>query len=80
LGEMLAFSRQQAYAASFAPDDMRGRYSGFIGLAWAVGGILGSAGSLSLYELGPANSWIVTAAFGLTAALLTWVRTRTTAK
>ncbi|HYF34882.1 MAG TPA: MFS transporter [Prosthecobacter sp.] len=72
-GEMLAFSRQQAYAASFAPDDMRGRYSGFIGLAWAIGGILASTGSLGLYEQSPAAAWLATAAFGLAAAALTAV-------
>lgn len=33
LGEMSAFSRQQAYSASLAPEDMRGRYVGFLSLA-----------------------------------------------
>ena len=37
-GEMFTFSRQQAYASALAPEDMRGRYAGFLSFAWAIGG------------------------------------------
>jgi MFS family permease len=37
LGEMAAFSRQQAYSASLAPEDMRGRYCGFLSFARCAG-------------------------------------------
>lgn len=70
LGEMCAFSRQQAYAAGLAPHDMRGRYAGFLSLAWGIGGILASAGGLRLYEQNPSAVWVVSAALGLAAALL----------
>ncbi|MDZ4288685.1 MAG: MFS transporter [Prosthecobacter sp.] len=70
VGEMFAFSRQQAYAASLSPDDMRGRYSGFLSLAWALGGILSSVGALGLYESSPGGVWVVTALLGLVAAAL----------
>ncbi|MDB6073922.1 MAG: Dipeptide/tripeptide permease [Verrucomicrobiaceae bacterium] len=70
LGEMFAFSRQPAYAAGLAPEDMRGRYSGFISFAWAIGGIVGSAGGLQLYGVSPAAVWIVSAVLGAIAALL----------
>lgn len=70
VGEMFAFSRQQAYAASLAPDDMRGRYSGFLSFAWSIGGIITSVASLHLYETAPALLWSVTAALGLLASLL----------
>ncbi|MCP5556723.1 MAG: MFS transporter [Verrucomicrobiaceae bacterium] len=76
LGEMCAFSRQQAYAASLAPEDMRGRYSGFLGFAWSGGSILAGLLSLQLYHLSPAAVWITTAALGLIAAtaILVWGR------
>lgn len=70
IGEMFAFSRQQAYAASLAPEDMRGRYSGFLSLAWGIGGILASVVGLRLYEASPKTVWIACACFGLLAALL----------
>lgn len=79
LGEMCAFSRQQAYAASLAPDDMRGRYAGFLSLAWGIGGILASAGGLRLYEQNPGAVWLVSAAMGVTAALLIAFRSGTVA-
>ena len=49
---------------------MRGRYSGFIHIAWAFGGIVGSAGGLQLYALNPIAAWTVCAALGLLAAVL----------
>jgi len=70
IGEMFAFSRQQAYAASLAPDDMRGRYSGFLSFAWSIGGIVTSVASLHLYETDPVLLWSVTAGLGVLAATL----------
>jgi MFS family permease len=68
LGEMFAFSRQQAYAASLAPDDMRGRYSGFTSLCWSIGGIISSIGGMHLYGWNPDIVWVVTALLGAAAA------------
>lgn len=69
LGEMFSFSRQQAYAASLADDDMRGRYSGFTSFAWGMGGILSSAAGLQLFGWNPALNWCLTAILGIAAAL-----------
>jgi MFS family permease len=69
-GEMMAFSRQQAYAASLSPEDMRGRYSGFLGLAWSVGNITASVGAMALYQWRPSAVWVVTAVVGMIAALV----------
>ncbi|MEZ0277179.1 MAG: MFS transporter [Roseimicrobium sp.] len=69
-GEMMAFSRQQAYAASLSPEDMRGRYSGFLGLAWSIGNITASVGAMALYQWRPNAVWLVTAAVGVLAALV----------
>lgn len=68
LGEMFAFSRQQAYAASLAPEDMRGRYTGFLSFSWAAGGILTSIVSMRVYETNPALLWSITAVLGIIAA------------
>lgn len=65
LGEMFTFSRHQAYSASLAPDDMRGRYAGFLSFAWSIGGILSSIGGLSLYGQSPAAVWVTCAVIGL---------------
>ena len=70
IGEMCAFSRQQAYAAGLAHEDMRGRYSGFLSLAWGVGGILSSIVGLRVYESSPDTVWAVCAIFGAVAAAL----------
>ncbi len=69
-GEMLAFSRQQAYAASLSHDDMRGRYSGFLSLSWSVGGIFASVGGLQLYQFNQSAAWVVAAALGVVGAWL----------
>jgi MFS family permease len=69
-GEMMAFSRQQAYAASLSPEDMRGRYSGFLGLAWSIGNITASVGAMALYQWRPDAVWVLTAVVGVLAALV----------
>jgi hypothetical protein len=68
VGEMFAFSRQQAYAASMAPDAMRGRYAGFLSLSWGLGGIISSIAALHLFENSPDLVWIISAVLGVMAA------------
>ncbi len=75
-GEMFAFSRQQAYAASLAPEDMRGRYSGFLSFAWSIGGIVSSIIALDLYETSPDQVWLSSAILGGVAAVLILLRRR----
>jgi MFS family permease len=70
LGEMSAFSRQQAYSASLAPDDMRGRYVGFLSFAWCAGNTASSALGMPLYDQHPAVLWTLNAALGVAAAAL----------
>jgi MFS family permease len=69
VGEMCTFSRYSAYLASLSPEDMRGRYQGFLNLAWAISGMVASIGGLSLYDYSPSAVWIVTAVLGVCAAL-----------
>lgn len=70
LGEMSAFSRQQAYSASLAPDDMRGRYVGFLSFAWCAGNTASSALGMPLYDHHPVILWTLNAVLGVVAALL----------
>lgn len=70
VGEMFAFSRQQAYAASLAPEEMRGRYSGFLSLSWGVGGVISSLVALRVYDVSPGTVWWITAALGLAGAVM----------
>lgn len=68
LGEMLAFSRQQAHSASLAPEAMRGRYVGFLSLAWCAGNTMSAAFGMAIYGKDPAAAWIVNALLGFGAA------------
>lgn len=70
MGEMSAFSRQQAYSASLSPEDMRGRYVGFLSLAWCAGNTASSALGMPLYDHHPTVLWVVNAVLGIVAALL----------
>ncbi|MDZ4404396.1 MFS transporter [Prosthecobacter sp.] len=70
IGEMSAFSRQQAYSASLAPDDMRGRYVGFLSFAWCAGNTASSALGMPLYDHHPTILWTLNAALGIVAAVL----------
>lgn len=70
LGEMSAFSRQQAYSASLSPEDMRGRYVGFLSLAWCAGNTASSALGMPLYDHHPSVLWVLNAVLGIVAALL----------
>ncbi len=69
-GEMSAFSRQQAYSASLAPDAMRGRYVGFLSFAWCAGNTASSALGMTLYDHHPVILWWLNAALGVAAAAL----------
>lgn len=70
IGEMSAFSRQQAYSASLAPEDMRGRYVGFLSFAWCAGSTASSALGMSLYDHHATALWTFNAVLGIVAALL----------
>ncbi|MEQ1839850.1 MAG: hypothetical protein ABL994_05535, partial [Verrucomicrobiales bacterium] len=70
IGEMSAFSRQQAYSASLATEDMRGRYVAFLSFAWCAGNTASAALGMPLYESHPALLWSINAALGLIAAIL----------
>ena len=68
IGEMFAFARQPAYVASLAHDEMRGRYHGFLSLAWCIGSSSSAALGMRFYDVHPDATWCLCAVFGLMAA------------
>jgi MFS family permease len=68
IGEMFAFSRQQAYVSLLAHEEMRGRYSGFLSLSWCIGSSSSAVLGLRLYGWHPQAVWLLCAGFGGVAA------------
>jgi MFS family permease len=58
IGEMIAVPVSQALATQFAPEDMRGRYLAFYGLAWTIPSAIGPwAGGIILENYNPYWLW-----------------------
>ena len=70
LGEIISMPIAVAYVSQLAPDDMRGRYMGAVGLTWATGLTLAPMIGLRLLEADAAFLWGVCGALGLAAALV----------
>jgi MFS family permease len=79
---MIAVPVSQAVAAQFAPEDMRGRYLAFFGMAWTIPSAIGPwAGGVILDNYNPNWVWYACAlACGLAVvgflALHQWAGTR----
>ncbi len=74
LGEMISLPISAAYAAKLAPPQFRGRYFGYLGLAWGAASLAASAGVWA-YSLLGASWWIWSGVFGLVAGglmTMTW--------
>lgn len=73
IGEMLCLPRHAAWVQQLAPQDMRGRFSGFVGFSWLGGNLLGTWAGLKLYESDPQALWGLCAVMGVlsAAALMT---------
>ena len=65
LGEMISSPVGHHYVAALAPDDMRGRFMGVLGISWGSAAMVGPAFGIALFEQSPALLWI--ACFGLSA-------------
>ena len=68
LGEMVAMPVSAAYVADLAPENMRGRYMGAFGFAWATGLVTGPALGLKLFAYNPVLLWIGCGILGAAAA------------
>ena len=70
VGEMLAMPMSLTYVASMAPEDMRGRYMGVWGFAWAASMIFATSGGMRIYTEMGVDFWILVGASALLAAFL----------
>ncbi len=60
IGEMLFFPTSQALVASFAPEDMRGRYMAVSGLTWSIPATIGpGAAGYILDHYNPSLLWYI---------------------
>lgn len=70
VGEIISFPVGGAYVANLAPEDMRGRYMGFMGFVWSAGMILGPSLGAFIYSRSPVALWLTCGAAGLFAAIV----------
>lgn len=73
LGEMLSLPVGSNYNSKLAPEKYRGRYFGISGTAWALAGIMGSAGVWFYSWMGP-HWWFVAGFCGLLGSAIMWPR------
>ena len=71
-GEMICAPTTSAQAARFAPERMRGRYMGALGLSWNIAGILGPLIGFRLLAFDPLFVWLLCGLLGLGAAFTIW--------
>jgi MFS family permease len=68
IGEMVVSPVQQSLVASFAPEDMRGRYMAVSGLSWGLSFAFGPwLAGLLMENANPVWLWIASGALGLIA-------------
>jgi MFS family permease len=74
VGEMLTMPLINAWVSHLAPANMRGRYMGVLGSAWAGANMLGPSLGLQLFGFSPLLLWSLCGLLGLSAAfiLLRW--------
>lgn len=70
IGEMIALPVTNSYIAGLAPEEMRGRFMGVLGLAWNGATMLGPALGMLLFEFAPDLVWTGCLVCGVGAA---WV-------
>lgn len=70
IGEMIGQPTAGAYIARHAPEQMRGRYMGVLGLSWNGASILGPQLGFRLLAIDPLLVWLVCGLLGLIAAVV----------
>lgn len=74
IGEMIVTPVAQAAAASFAPEDKRGRYMAVFGFQWAIPNLFGVLGAgLIMEHLGPNWVWYLAAVLCLISMVGFWL-------
>ena len=70
LGEMISLPISNSYMAELAPDEMRGRFMGLLGVSWSTAMMVGPSLGIFLYKSSPSLLWIICLVLGLGAALV----------
>lgn len=65
---MIALPVAHSFIVTLAPDKMRGRFMGVLGMAWSAATMIGPAVGLLLFAHSPVLLWISCGALGLLAA------------
>ena len=74
IGEMIVSPVSQAAAASFAPEDKRGRYMAFFGFQWAIPNLFGVIlAGLIMENLGPSWVWYLAGVMSLISIVGFWL-------
>lgn len=68
VGEIATAGSFQALVAALAPEHMRGRYAGALGLAWGASGLAGPLFGAGGYALSPALLWTTCLVIGCVSA------------
>ena len=71
-GEMISAPMTSAQVARLAPERMRGRYMGALGLSWNAAGVVGPLIGFRLLAIDPLLVWLLCAFLGLAAAFTLW--------
>ncbi|MEP4077025.1 MDR family MFS transporter [Haloferula sp.] len=76
IGEMIALPINSSYVADLAPESMRGRYMGVMGLSWNAAAGLGPMLGLWVFARSPETLWMLCGFVGLAAAGIILVRNK----
>jgi MFS family permease len=69
-GEILSFNMNSAFVANLAPEHLRGRYMGALGLTWALGLVFGPYVGLQIFSWSSTGLWLTCGMMGVLAAIL----------
>ena len=79
VGEMIVFPLAQSTAASFAPEDKRGRYMGMFAFQWAIPNLFGVlVAGLIIEHIGPNWVWYLAGLLSLISMIGFWLLNRIT--
>ena len=70
LGEMVSSPVAGSYVAQLAPERYRGRYMGFLMLAWSIGLMIGPPIGTLIYERNPSILWLGAGVLAVVSAVL----------
>jgi len=74
VGEMIVFPIGQVAAASFAPEDKRGRYMAVYGFQWAIPNLFGVlVAGLIMEYIGPSWVWYLAGILSLISIIGFWL-------